>query len=185
MKWIVKAVPERADCVEYLQRHIPKLRVCWDEKRCAIDTFKRSLEMAGDDRCVHLEDDIWLTTDFTKKAIKEINTRPDAVIQFFSMRKKDLEIGSRWDNNFLMNQCVYFPRGHSRLMLEFFDGWWEQNQEDHPNGTDQMVCDFLKARREKYWIHVPNLVDHRQQKSVIDPRRSSKRMSKTFQDKAD
>ena len=55
-----------------------------------------------------------------------------------------------------------------------------KNIKEHPNGTDAMVRDFLKDRKEKYWIHCPSLVDHRQGKSVIDPRRSSKRQSFTF-----
>jgi hypothetical protein len=67
-------------------------------------------------------------------------------------------------------------------MRQFYDDWAVDNLEDHPNGTDQMVCDFLKSRREKYWLHVPSLVDHRIAVSMIDPRRSSKRQSLTFTD---
>lgn len=180
MRWIVKAVPERQDCVEYMKKHIPRLEVCWDEKRSAMDTFCRSLKMAGDDRCVHFEDDIWLAESFTAKAINAINARPSSVIQFFSMRQADIDVGSRWDNNFIANLCVYFPKGYSRMVLQSFDAWWQKNKTVHPNGTDLVVRDFLRARKEKYWITVPNLVDHRVQKSAIDPRRSSKRTSKTF-----
>jgi hypothetical protein len=179
---IVKAMPERTQMIRYLKRHLPTAEFCFDKKRCAIDTFLRSLDMAGDDPAIHMEEDILLTQDFVEKAEAVILEHPCSLIQFFSMRPTDLKAGSRWDNNFLMNQCFYAPDGYSTAMRQFYDDWAVDNLEDHPNGTDQMVCDFLKSRREKYWLHVPSLVDHRIAVSMIDPRRSSKRQSLTFTD---
>ena len=153
-----------------------------DQKKSAIDTFLRSLMMAGNEPCIHMEEDVILTKDFYNKIHNAISERPKSFIQFFSMRKKDLTEGSRWDGNFLMNQCFYAPDGYSKLMLDYFPKWADKKIKDHPNGTDQMVCDFLKSRKEKYWIHCPSLVDHRIAKSTIDPRRSSKRQSLTFID---
>lgn len=138
--------------------------------------------MAGEDPCIHMEEDIFITQNFEAKASLAISQRPWSLIQFFSMRKKDLTQGSRWDNSFLMNQCFYAPPTYSRQMRSFYESWAKVKLVDHPNGTDQMVCDFLKAKKEKYWIHCPSLVDHRVAKSVIDPRRSSKRQSFTFRD---
>ena len=96
------------------------------------------------------------------------------------MRGADLEIGSRFDNNFMMGQCFYMPLTYSKQLLEFKNTWTDI--ELHPTGLDSMLADFLKSRREKHWIQVPNLVDHRVGKSLIDSRRSSKRQSKTFKD---
>ncbi len=48
-----------------------------------------------------------------------------------------------------------------------------------------MVADFLKERHMRYYIHVPSLVEHRIGKSLIDPRRSSRRQSLTFRDGVD
>tara|TARA_R110000824_G_scaffold97450_3_gene232947 strand:- start:7333 stop:7899 length:567 start_codon:yes stop_codon:yes gene_type:complete len=180
MKIIIKAVKERQDCIDYLKESLPEAIFCMDEKKCAFDTFLRSLEMAEDDPCIHMEEDIFLTKNFLKKAMVAIRSKPMSLIQFFSMRKKDLTEGSRWDRNFLMNQCFYAPPVYSRLLLKYFAYWEPKNIKEHPNGTDAMVRDFLKDRKEKYWIHCPSLVDHRQGKSVIDPRRSSKRQSFTF-----
>jgi len=45
---------------------------------------------------------------------------------------------------------------------------------------DTMIGDWLKKRKERYWVVVPNLADHQIGKSAIDSRRSSKRVSKTF-----
>ena len=182
MRIIIKAVPERQDFIEYLRRILPTAEFCFDEKKCAFDTFLRSLEMAGSDPCIHMEEDILLTQNFELKAKQVIARKPWNLIQFFSMRKKDLTEGSRWDNSFLMNQCFYAPPNYSADMRAFYDSWAVSKLEKHPNGTDQMVCDFLKAKKEKYWIHCPSLVDHRIAKSIIDPRRSSKRQSLTFED---
>lgn len=178
---IIKAVPSRVDFIDYLKRNLPQAEFCMDQKQCAFDTFLRSLEMAGDDPCIHMEEDVILTENFYEKIHKVINTKPFNLIQFFSMRKKDLTEGSRWDNNYLMNQCFYAPPTYSHQLRKFYDTWNLTERVKNPNGTDQMICDFLKSKKEKYWIHVPSLVDHRVSKSVIDPKRSSKRQSLTFE----
>ena len=176
---IIRAVKERANYVDYLTENIPDAEICWDKERNAMSTFLDALRMAGDDPVVHMEEDALLAKDFRNRLEAEIAKQPERVIQFFSMRKGDLEVGSRWDGSFLMGQCFYLPAGYSRLLLNFYSIWKEREQ--HPTGLDTMVGHFLKKRKEKYWIHVPNLVDHRVGKSQIDPRRSSKRVSKTFQ----
>lgn len=179
---IIKAVPSRVQFIEYLSKNLKQAEFCMDQKKCAFDTFLRSLIMAGNKPCIHMEEDIIITKNFYEKIHLAISERPNSFIQFFSMRKKDLTEGSRLDNNFLMNQCFYAPKGYSKMMLDYFPSWKSKKIKNHPNGTDLMVCDFLKSRREKYWIHIPNLVDHRIGKSIIDPRRSSKRQSFTFKD---
>lgn len=178
MRIIIRAVRERAEFIAYLQRELPSAEWCFDERRDAMDTFLRALNMAGDDPVVHMEEDVILCKGFLEKLEREIAARPENVVQFFSMRKADLEIGSRWDNNFLAALCFYLPAGYSRQILSFYDVW--PRKAEHPTGLDLTVCDWLKARKEKYWIHVPNLVDHRIAKSAINPKRSTKRQSLTF-----
>jgi hypothetical protein len=178
MRYIVRAVLEREHFVAELQRRLPCLEVCLDIKRNAMDTFLRALDMAGDDACVHMEDDTVLTSGFQQKAEAVIAQHPDRVIQFFSMRNADLTVGSRWDRNFLMGQCFYLPAGASASVRRYHDRW--PGKALHPTGLDTMVGDWLRERREDYWLHVPSLVDHRQVRSAIDPRRSTKRQSKTF-----
>ena len=180
MRMIVRAMPERADFILYLREKLPQAEFCFDQKRNAMDTFVRAMEMAGNEPCLHMEEDILLTRNFVDKVSAVIKSRPHEVIQFFSMRKDDVEIGSRYDNNFIMAQCFYLPAGYSALIADFKQYWSEFDA--HPTGLDLMVNDFLRLRKEKYWIHIPNLVDHRVAKSLIDPRRSSKRQSKTFTD---
>ncbi len=180
MKFIVKYMPEREAQLIEMKKQIPNVVVVQDIMRSHMDTFIRALEEAGDESAVHLEDDIILCDNFVERCLEQINLREDRMIQFFSMRKADLEVGSRYDYgaNFLMNQCVYYPAGYSKMIKNYWLAW--DRKEEHPSGSDTMIADFLKSRKEKYYIVVPNLVDHVKGKSVIDPRRSSKRISKTF-----
>lgn len=178
MRIIIRAVRDRAPYIEYLQARLPEAEFCFDQKRNAMDTFLRALEMAGSDAVVHMEDDTLLQDWFMPSLKSAVAQHPDNVIQFFSMRKADLSIGSRWDGNFMMGQCFYLPAGYSALIREYHAAW--PNKEKHPTGLDTMIGDWLKKRREKYWLHVPSLVDHRDCKSIIDPRRSTKRQSLTF-----
>ncbi len=180
MRFIIRAVKERVGFIEYLHKHLPQAEWCYDRNRNAMDTFLAAMQMAGNDPVVHMEEDIVLTKDFVPKIEAAIAERPDTVIQFFSMRKDDLLKGSRYDRNYLMNQCFYLPAGYSTAIHDYYQFWGDK--EKHPTGTDSMICDYLKAGKEKYWIHVPSLVDHRVSKSAIDPRRSSKRQSLTFID---
>ena len=180
LRIIIKAVEERGEFVDYLKKHLPNAEWCYDEKKDAMDTFLRAMKMAGDDPCIHMEDDIILTKDFMNKAIKVITQKPFNLIQFFSMRKADLTIGSRWDRTFMMNQCHYNPQTYSRKIYEFYEIW--EGKKEHPYGYDTMMQEWLKLRKEKYWISVPSLVEHRVAKSMIDSRRSSKRQSRTFKD---
>lgn len=182
---IVKAVPERQPYIDYLKKNLPQAEFCMDEKRDAFDTWNRAMEMAGSDECVHMEEDVIITKHFYKKLCDAIKEKPFHIIQFFSMRKADLTVGSRWDKNFLMNQCTYYPYQYSKFIRDYWDVWSKipGKLEKHPNGTDQMVCDWIRATKLKYWIHIPNLVDHRVGKSEIDPRRAStNRQSLTFKD---
>jgi hypothetical protein len=180
VKILIRAVKERGEFIDYLKKHLPQAEWCFDEKQDAMHTFIKGMRMAGDEPCIHMEEDIILTRDFVKKANKVITQKPFSLIQFFSMRKDDIRIGSRWDGKFMMNQCHYNPPYYSNLITDYWERW--DKKIDDPMGYDLMMQEFLKERKEKYWISVPSLVDHRVAKSMIDPRRSSKRQSLTFQD---
>lgn len=178
VRYIMRTVGN-VDLSEYTSA-IPKLEIAKDRIHDAMDTFKLSLEMAGDDPCVHLEDDIILCDDFVRKIEAEIAKRPNDVIQFFSMRKDDLTVGSRYINGslFCMNQCYYIPPGMGTKLLAYMDVWDRYDTE--PNAYDYLMADFFKLNKIKYWNVCPNLVDHKVAKSRINPKRSSKRQSFTF-----
>lgn len=180
LRIIIKAVPDRSECIKYLRRHLPAAEWCFDRRRSALDTFLRGLEMAGDDPVVLMEEDVLLTVGFLDKLHAAVAERPQDLIQFFSMRSLDLTSGSRWDRAFMMNQCHYQPAGTCTEMLAFAKTWdgWAAN----PHGYDTMMQAWMRATKRRYWIHVPSLVDHRVGKSMLDKRRSSRRQSLTFRD---
>lgn len=185
-KIIIKAIPgKRQGYIDYLNHYLPEAEYCWDQCRNHMDTFIRALEQAGDEPCIHMEDDIRLTVGFREKVEQAISERPGELIQFFSMRKKDREIGSRYDNTFLMNQCTYYPAGYSSGAVRFYREEWvgSSHEEKHPTGSDIMIQRFLRSIKSPYWIHCPNLVDHRVGVSEINPKRPrTNRQSFTFCD---
>ena len=168
------------DLSEYFEK-IPGLEICCDVDRNAMHTFKAALEKAGDSPCVHMEDDVVLCNNFKQRIIAEIEKRPNEVIQFFSMRKADLTQGSRYISGslFCCALCFYLPKGMSAELLSFMDEWTRFGE--HPNGLDYPLTScFLGSKKVKYWNVCPNLVDHKQVKSRINPKRSTKRVSLTF-----
>lgn len=181
MRVIIKSV-RVVEYVDYLTSRIPFAEWCFDKHKDHMETFLRALAMAKDDPCLHMEDDIILTRRFMDKVQRVVDSLDgDRVVQFFSMRNADLTTGSRWDSNFLMNQCSYFPADYSRSLLKFSNEWRPKHPE-HPTGSDVMINDWLRSRKERYWIHVPSLVEHRADVSNINPRRPKTRQSKTFVD---
>ena len=120
MKYIAMTCQGREWMLDHHRKQIPELEVAFDHfedtglNDKAYQNFIQSLEMADPEQgSIHMEDDIFLTRDFKAKAEKAIAERPDDVIQFFSMRKKDLSEGSRYEygRTFCMNQCFYLPAG--------------------------------------------------------------------------
>jgi hypothetical protein len=176
MRVIMRTTGQR-DLNEY--RQVPGIKFLVDAGRDDFILFQRSLEEAGTDSCLIMEDDIVLCENFWERACAEIAQRPGDMISFFSMRKEDLTVGSRYvpGKRFLMMQCVYFPPWFCPGLLAWSRKW---DRTGYISGTDCMVADFLGERKLSYFVVVPNLVDHKVAKSLIDPRRSSKRQSLTF-----
>ena len=146
------------------------------------NTYRRALKASGGLPTIMMQDDLILCEGFREKAINEIAQRPGDVIQFFSMRGADLTVGSRYEagGKFNCNPCVYFPEKMTADLYSYF----VENEKRFPYdkyGTDCVVREYLKERKLKYFIVIPNLVDHAVAVSMIDKRRSSKRQSKTFQ----
>jgi hypothetical protein len=173
----------------YLRGKLPSMEVCTEEGFGIFPTFVESFRRQGMDAAVHIEDDIILTRDFVPKMEAVIAEHPKHIVQMFSIRKVDLAEGSRWDRDYMMNQCFYVPAGYGPQIVQFAEAWVARHprrgtgrinpREDF--GNDCMLRDFLKARREAYWLHVPSLVQHRSAKSRLGPR-STKRQSPTFVD---
>lgn len=182
MKYIMRTCDGREDYADYVKKHIPNLIVVKDDGQGPMKCFERALDVAEDDSAIHLEDDVILTKNFVSKIELIISEKKDMVCQFFTMRKDDLTKGSRVENgsNFISALCFYLPPKMSKGLKNYFLKW--ERLDEHPTGLDLTVADYLKHTKQKYYIHIPNLVDHRVGKSAIDSRRSTKRVSLTFQD---
>lgn len=180
VRFIMRTVGE-VDLSGYL-KEIPDLIIVKDTTQNAYDTFQSALSKALGYGAIHLEDDIILCKDFRNRIIEIIKEHPEDVIQFFSMRKDDLTIGTRYINGskFLMGQCFYIPNRLATDLLIYSYNW--SRIKEHPTGLDTMISDFLKLNKINYLNIVPNLVDHKCVKSRIDPRRSTKRQSLTFKE---
>lgn len=176
------ASPERADSLAALRDAIPNLIVVEDQLRDAMHTFQLAMaHQAALGGVVHLEDDILLCDRFVERVEAAVAERPRAPIQFFSRRAADAVQGSRWmpGSSFSMNQAFYLPAGMSQRMLEFSEAW--PRHDEHPTGYDILMADAFKAWRQRYWLHVPSLVQHRVGVSLIDRRRAWSRQSATFE----
>jgi hypothetical protein len=181
MRFLVRSVPQREQWLPALVAEIPHLEIVRDRTRVALDTFLLTLLTVGDDAAVLMEDDAEPCRGLVAKVEAEIARRPNRVINFFSRRKEDLTVGSRFmsGGGFLYNLCVYFPPTYCRMIYEFCPRW-RNRVGIGPGGTDSMVADWLKERGESYWQHVPSLVQHRVGLSAIDRRRPRSRQSPTF-----
>lgn len=143
--------------------------------------YQRSWLLAGDDSCVQMDDDIILTNDFKTKILDAIAMYPNYVIQFFSMRIKDLTIGTRIEHGstFMMQQCYYLPKGIAKGIYEYSKKFYFRTEHTHCP-TDICIAEYFKKHDMNYIIWCPNLVDHIGVQSKINKKRTSKRQSKTF-----
>lgn len=157
-------------------------RIVWDRAQDAFDTWQSVLKEAGTDAVVILEDDVELAPRWRIQVEKAVAVRPESVIQFFSMRQKDLTEGSRWEpgRTFMMNQCYYLPEGLAGELLEYSRTWLDRYPEE-PNAYDMTMAKYMQERGMKYWLHVPSLVQHEKWVSEIHSRRPRGRQSKTFE----
>tara|TARA_R100001460_G_scaffold2629_2_gene8401 strand:- start:3228 stop:3788 length:561 start_codon:yes stop_codon:yes gene_type:complete len=184
MRIIIRAVPSRIEYINYLQEKLPKAEWIIDKKgNGAMWSYLKALELLNNKSGIIMEDDALLCTNFLQKISKEISKKPFNFINFFSMRKADLEIGSRWYSDYTCNICTFFPEGQAEKILEWHKSYWEPANFEGNKPTsacDLFLRSYFKKNKIKCWLVVPNLVDHRIGVSAIDSRRSSKRISKTF-----
>jgi hypothetical protein len=187
LRFIVRAVPSRAEYINYLQKELPTAEWIIDhDYQGAMFTYLQALESLDNKSGILMEDDALLCSGFIKKAEEEIARRSFDFINFFSMRKADLEIGSRWYSDYTCNVCTYIPEDHADKILVWHKKYWIPASYEGNKSTsacDLFLRSYFKAHKIKCWIVVPNLIDHRIGKSAIDSRRSSKRISKTFERK--
>lgn len=181
MLYVIRAVREREQYVQEALKQIPDAVVYYDDKYH--DAMRSYLhvcrDIVGDQPAVLLEDDIILTSNFREKCESVINRYPEILINFFSLSKKHAAPYFNKGRQYCMNQCEYFPRGFGSKVARSYESWPLRDSE--PNAYDYLVR-YAWGYNKLYLVWVPSLVQHRSVKSVIDPKRSSKRQSITFQE---
>jgi hypothetical protein len=147
----------------------------------ATQTYLKSCAMAEGKASLNMEDDVQLTSNFLEKIKAEIQKNPEKVITFFTLKSSITETTEMPGRTFCMAQCVYQPGWFNKAMLEYHP-LWEQTERGKQQGhaLDYMMADYLADHKMTYILYQPSLVQHLEMKSRIDPRRSSKRQSKTF-----
>ena len=179
MMYVVRAVRERAPFVREILHQVPDAIVYYDEHHDAMKSYLHVCKniIAGQP-AVLLEDDIILTSDFRQKAEAVIAQFPDILINFFSLSKKFIVPHFKNGREYCMNQCEYFPEGFSMRVVESYEHW--PLKEKEPTAYDYLVG-YAWGYNNPYLVWCPSLVQHREVKSIINPRRSTKRQSITFE----
>lgn len=161
---------------------LQEYKVIKDEGQGCIQTFIDCLEDSDDD-LLYFEDDAILCKDF-EKTFQDVldNLGKDKLIQLFSLKRVITETTLMNGSTYCGNVCFYIPKELRKEMVKYWYEVWSKSKcyEENPNAMDFLVRDFLKDNKYKYWLVIPNLVQHQEGKSVIDPRRSSKRQSLYF-----
>lgn len=147
----------------------------------AMETFLKSCEMSQDNDCLNIEDDVILTDNFLEKVKEQVALAPAIVIQFFTLKKSITKTTMISAKTFCMNQCVYQPAWLNKALLSYYPIWKETERgKKNPTAYDFLIGDYLASKGMYYIISQPSLVQHMEMKSRINPKRSTKRQSKTF-----
>ena len=179
MLYVVRAVHEREEFVRKIKDQIPEAIVYYDENHDSMKAYLYVCEnLINGSPAVMLEDDIILTSNFRGKIESVIKQYPDTLINFFSLSKKFTEPHWKKGREYCMSQCEYFPLGFSKKVVSAYEKW--PLKEKEPNAYDYLVG-YAWGYNNPYLVWCPSLVQHRQVKSIINPKRSSKRQSVTFE----
>lgn len=180
LKFILKTTSFGGRDISKIKETIPGLIVITDYRRDAMGNFLNAMRYT-DEPSVHLEDDIELCDGFVEKIRNAVEQYPNQIINFFSLRKKDYELKRPYEelgSKFMMNQCIYIPAGFGKQIADYYEVW--SRREEHPTGCDILIADWMKSKKMKYVQWFPHLVNHLECKSLINPKRSSKRTDKNF-----
>jgi hypothetical protein len=171
--------PEVVICKDNFEKPLPKF------KSTAWGNFQNGWREAKNGAAIFLEDDAYLCDNFISRAKAEIQKRPNEIIQFFSRRKFDEKLGSRYISMSKFSSCVcyYLPVGYAEDLLAYSYKWYTALPDEryHSCPSDLMMANWGGERKYKYWNVVPNLAQHLGHRSEISPKRIGGRVSKTFQ----
>lgn len=180
LKFIVRTTSFGGRDLSEMKREIPELIIVTDYNHDAMGNFLNAMRMTSSP-VVHLEDDAILCNNFVERVKEAIAQYPDTIINFFSLRSGDYDKGEPYfqsGSRFIGNVCVYIPENIGMQIAEYYDKW--ERKKTDPTGYDLLMADWMKERKMRYIQWFPHLVNHAVCKSLINPRRSSKRTDNRF-----
>lgn len=166
--------------ISAIKAAIPELKLCVDYNHDAMMNFLNSITFT-ENACIHLEDDVELCEGFYEKILAAVEQYPDRVINFFSLRKKDYEIGHPFEEKgakYIGNCCYYLPKGYGQQIFEYYKRW--PRRFEHPTGYDLLMADWMKENGIDYIQWFPHLVNHLYGTSLINSRRPKNRVDRRF-----
>jgi hypothetical protein len=190
---LIRAVPwvkERKDNAEHL-RWVTGGEIVWDRNHDPTETMIDALRTAAryaawnGTGTIHIEDDAYLTDWWRWKVENCLLRHPHQVVQWFSMRRSDLDLGSREEpcRTFASTLCFYVPARLAACLAEAVEQ--RPLRQGDPRGKhswDYAMADHLASLHERYHLHVPSLAQHYGTwKSVVNPRRARGRKSPSFE----
>jgi hypothetical protein len=180
MEYIVRTTSFGGRDLSEMKAAIPNLKVVTDYNHDAMGNFLNAMSMTSEP-AIQLEDDAILCNNFCERIEEAVSHYPDLIINFFSLRKGDYDVRKPYmqtGSKFIGNVCVYIPAGFGPAIAEYYKVW--ERKKTDPTGYDLLMADWMKERKLKYVQWFPHLVNHAVCKSLIDPRRSSKRTDNFF-----
>ena len=160
---------------------VPGAMIVGDTTHSTYDTLQAAFGLQGAESAWHIEDDAELTARWAQKAAWLVQGHPDAIIQTYSSERADLTRGERWRGPpWGSSLCFHWP-GHLVADVMEFAATWEHPPHRQKRHNDDMLTDYLRARKLKYWNAVPSLVTHRAGYSARSGRYWHERPSLTFE----
>ena len=94
-----------------------------DTEHAPVKSFIEQLKYISQWDSVLLEDDLILCKDFKNKIEDAINQYPDKIINFFTRPREWFT--THKSNNFVYNQCTYYPKGVSLKVADEMEKIWK------------------------------------------------------------
>lgn len=161
MKYYIRTTGER-DLSQYAFLNATPL---FDYEHKPVKSFIEQMRNISDDDSLFMEDDIIFCKDFEKRLKEAITEYPNMVINFYYQPLTNFPKGEIKGNKFLFNQCVYYPKGISKIIADKMeelvnDGIkWTQYDEIEGAALNELNIDFINYR--------PMLVQHIGKSSLL------------------
>lgn len=183
MLYVIRAVREREHFVKEILKDIPEAIVYYDDVfHNAMDSYLYVCKnIVKGQPAVLLEDDVILTSNFKQKIEEVIEEYPEILIKFFDLGKTYKKPHFKKGREYCSNLCEYFPKGFSEKVCNKYEEWKAKDKGKNPTAYDYLVG-YAWGENKPFLVWNPSLVQHRDGKSQINPKRTAKRKSVTFEE---